>query len=556
MAKISSRVVVFGAQARERIIRGVNILGDAVKVTLGPKGRNVVIQRQFGAPHVTKDGVTVAKEIFLADKLADTGVRMIKQAAISTGNDIGDGTTTATVLAQSMIREGMKYVTAGMSPINLKRGIDKAVSAAVDELTKLSKVCDNPTTIEHVATISANNDTEMGKLISNALIKVGKTGTVSVENGTGLKDEFSQVSGLMYEHGYLSPHFVNSDKQKRILENPYILISDRPILNMADCMSILEKLVETKRPFLIMAETIETEVLATLVINNLNGAIVTCAVLGPEYKGPKRSLIMQDIAILTGGTVISDATGKRVENAELADCGQCNRIEITKTSTTIIGGHGDREKIQERVTEIQTQLDEGKLGGEYGSLDLLDRIASLTGGIGIIKVGYATKMEMLEKKDRIDDSLHATRAAIQDGVLPGGGVAYIRIKDKLKNLKGDNDEQTAGIQIVLRAMEEPLRQIAFNAGDSPDVIVNKVIEGDDEFGYDAANGVFGNMLDIGIIDPTTVIKYALINAASVAGLIITTDCAIYEEETEQDLNIIGPSPAAGQELNQNYQNTW
>jgi len=556
MAKISSRVVIFGAQARERIIKGVNILGDAVKVTLGPKGRNVVIQRQFGPPHVTKDGVTVAKEIFLADKLADTGVRMIKQAAVSTGNDIGDGTTTATVLAQSMIREGMKYVTAGMSPINLKRGIDKAITAAVDELTKLSKVCDDPVTIEHVATISANNDNDMGKLISNALIKVGKTGTVSVENGTGLKDEFSQVSGLMYEHGYLSPHFVNADKQKCILENPYILICDRPILNMNDCMEILEKLVQTKRPFLIMAETVDTEVLATLVINNLNGAIVTCAVLGPEYKGPKRSILMEDIAILTGGKVISDATGKRVETAELEDCGQCNRIEVTKTSTTIIGGHGDKEKIQARVTEIQTQYDEGKLHGDFGSLDLLDRIASLTGGIGIIKVGFATKMEMLEKKDRIDDSLHATRAAIQDGVLPGGGVAYIRIKDKLKDLKGDNDEQTAGIQIVLRAMEEPLRQIAFNAGDSPDVIVNKVIEGDDEFGYDAANGVFGNMLDIGIIDPTTVTKYALINAASVAGLIITTDCAIYEDETESDLNIIGPQPQAGQELNQNYQSTW
>ena len=556
MAKISSRVVVFGAQARERIIKGVNILGDAVKVTLGPKGRNVVIQRQFGPPHVTKDGVTVAKEIFLGDKLADTGVRMIKQAAVSTGNDIGDGTTTATVLAQSMIREGMKYVTAGMSPINLKRGIDKAVAAAVDELTKLSKVCDDPVTIEHVATISANNDTEMGKLISNALIKVGKTGTVSVENGTGLKDEFSQVSGLMYQHGYLSPHFVNADKQKCILENPYILISDRPILNMADCMSILEKLVETKRPFLIMAETVDTEVLATLVINNLNGAIRTCAVLGPEYKGPARSILMEDIAILTGGKVISDANGTRVETAELEDCGQCNRVEITKDTTTIIGGHGNKEKIQARVTEIQTQYDEGKLHGDFGSLDLLDRIASLTGGIGIIKVGFATKMEMLEKKDRIDDSLHATRAAIADGVLPGGGVAYIRIKDKLKNLKGDNDEQTAGIQIVLRAMEEPLRQIAFNAGDSPDVIVNKVIEGNDEFGYDAANGVFGNMLDIGIIDPTTVTKYALINAASVAGLIITTDCAIYEDETESDLNIIGPQPEVGQDLNQNYQGTW
>ena len=553
MAKINNRVVTFGDEARERIVKGVNILGDAVKVTLGPKGRNVVIQRQFGAPHVTKDGVTVAKEIFLKDKLADTGVRMIKQAASHTSNEIGDGTTTSTVLAQAMIREGIKFVKAGISPINLKRGIDKAVAEAIDELGKISKACSDEKTITQVATISANNDNEMGSLISKALIAVGKNGVVSVENSTNLKDDFIQVNGFSYEHGYLSPQFVNSDKQRCILENPYILICDRPILNMNDCMSILEKLVATKRPFLIMAETIETDVLATLVINNLNGAIVCCAVLGPDYKGPKRSRLIEDIAILTGGKVISDATGKRVDTAELEDCGQCNRIEISKDTTTIIGGHGDKEKIQARINEIQEFLDsDDRLDGVFGILDLEERIANLSGGVGIIRVGAATKMELGEKKDRIDDSLHATKAAIKDGVVPGGGVAYIRIKERLKNLKGSNEEQNAGIQIVLRAMEEPLRQIAFNAGDSPDVIVNKVIEGSDEFGYDASNSTFGNMFDIGIIDPTNVTKTALINAASVAGLLLITDCAIYEDEDEQDLNIVGPSPAAGYDLPPQY----
>lgn len=556
MAKISPRIVVFGEEARDRLVRGVNVLGDAVKVTLGPKGRNVVIQRSFGPPHVTKDGVTVAKEIFLADKLADTGVRMIKQAAATTSDDIGDGTTTATVLAQAMIREGMKFVTAGLSPINLKRGIDKAVIAAVEELAKMSKQCDDAKTIKQVATISANNDEDMGQLIADALIAVGKRGVVTVENGTGLTDEFSQINGMTWEQGYLSPQFVNADKQKCVLENPYILLCDRPILNMQDCMDILEKLVHTKRPFLIIAESIETDILATLVINHLSGAIITCAVRGPDWKGPKRSHLMEDLAILTGGTVISDATGKRVETAEVEDCGQANRVEITRDGTTVIGGHGSKEKIQARIDMIQQQYDDGDTDAFFGQLDLLDRVANLSGGVGVIRVGYATKVELGEKKDRIDDSLHATKAAIQDGVVPGGGVAYIRIKEKLKNLKGSNDEQTAGIQIVLRAMEEPLRQIAFNAGDSPDVIVNKVTEGNDEFGYDAANSVFGNMFDIGIIDPIEVTKLALINAASVAGMLITTDAAIYEHDDESDLQIRGPSPSAGQDLADHYKSTY
>lgn len=556
MAKISPRIVVFGETARERLVRGVNVLGDAVKVTLGPKGRNVVIQRSFGPPHVTKDGVTVAKEIYLADKLADTGVRMIKQAAATTSDDIGDGTTTATLLAQAMIREGMKFVTAGLSPINLKRGIDKAVIAAIEELSKMSRQCDDAKTIKQVATISANNDEDMGQLIADALMAVGKRGVVTVENGTGLTDEFSQINGMTWEQGYLSPQFVNADKQKCVLENPYILLCDRPILNMQDCMDILEKLVQTKRPFLIIAESIETDILATLVINHLSGAIVTCAVRGPDWKGPKRSHLMEDLAILTGGTVISDATGKRVETAEVSDCGQANKVEITRDGTTVFGGHGSKDKIQARIDMIQQQYDDGETDAFFGQLDLLDRIANLSGGVGVIRVGYATKVELGEKKDRIDDSLHATKAAIQDGVVPGGGVAYIRIKEKLKNLKGANDEQTAGIQIVLRAMEEPLRQIAFNAGDSPDVIVNKVTEGDDEFGYDAANGVFGNMFDIGIIDPIEVTKLALINAASVAGMLITTDAAIYEDEEETDLNVKGPSPSAGQDLGEHYKSTY
>ena len=553
MAKVNYRVVTFGEEARIRIVNGVNVLGDAVKVTLGPKGRNVIIQRQFGAPHVTKDGVTVANEIFLRDKLADTGVRMIKQAASQTSNDIGDGTTTSTVLAQAMIREGMKFVAAGISPINLKRGIDKAVAEAIEELDKISKECTDPKTIAQVATISANNDEDMGSLIADALVKVGKNGVVTVENGNTLKDEFAQVNGLMYEQGYLSPYFVNSEKQRCILENPYILICDRPILNINDIVPILDKLATTGRPFVIMAESVETDVLATLVINTVQGNVKACAVRGPDWKGPKRSQLIEDIAILTGGKVISDGLGTRVENAEIIDCGQCNRIEITAETTTIIGGHGDKEKIQARINAIQETLDilEMPLNG-FTEEEQEARIAKLSGGVGVIRVGSATKVELGEKKDRIDDSLHATKAAMLDGVVPGGGVAYIRVKEKLKNFKGSNEEQNAGIQIVIRALEEPLRQIAKNAGDSPDVIVNKVADGNDEFGYDASNSTFGSMFDIGIIDPTTVTKTALINAASVAGLLITTDCAIYEDEEEQDLSIIGPSTPAGQPLPQQY----
>jgi len=551
---LNPRVVILGQESRDRIVAGVNILADAVRVTLGPKGRNVVIQREHGAPHITKDGVTVAREIVLEDKLADSGVRLIKQVANQTADDIGDGTTTATVLTQAMVREGMKYVTAGMSPINLKRGIDLAVQTVVDELATMSKECEDPTTIAQVATISANNDEEMGQLIADALTKVGKMGTVTVESGNGLKDELDSVSGLSYEQGMLSPYFVNADKGRCILENPYIVLADRPILNVNDLVPALEKLAATGRPFLIMAEQVENDALATLVVNTHRGNIKTCAVRGPDWKGPRRTILMEDIAILTGGKVLSEVTGKQVKNLELSDLGQCNRVEITRTSTLIIGGHGSKDDVDARVASIKQELEEEPHGdSNFNREGQLERISKLSGGISVIRVGAATNTEMMEKKDRIDDSLHATRAAMEEGIVPGGGVAYIRIKEKLKDLKGNNDEQNAGIQIVLRALEEPLRQIAENAGDSPDVIVNKVKESDTEVGYDASDSTFGNMFETGIIDPTKVVKAALINAASVAGLLLTTDCAIYEVPLERKAGgAPDPSPPAGHPLPEKY----
>ena len=554
---LNPRVVVLGQESRDRIVAGVNILADAVRVTLGPKGRNVVIQREHGAPHITKDGVTVAREIVLEDKLADSGVRLIKQVANQTADDIGDGTTTATVLTQAMVREGMKFVTAGMSPINLKRGMDLAVNAVVEELVGMSKECEDPLVIAQVASISANNDIQMGQLIADAITKVGKAGTVTVEEGNGLKDELDSVNGLSYEQGMLSPYFVNADKGRCILENPYILLADRPILNVNDLIPALEKLAQTGRPFLIMAEQVENDALATLVVNTHRGAIKACAVRGPDWKGPRRTHLIEDIAILTGGKVLSDITGKQVKNVELTDLGQCNRVEITRTTTLIIGGHGDKEAVQARIDSINQALEEEPHGDtNFTRNDQLERISKLSGGVSVIRVGAATRTEMMEKKDRIDDSLHATRAAMEEGIVPGGGVAYIRIKAKLAGLKGANDEQNAGIQIVLRALEEPLRQIALNAGDSPDVIVNKVTESEAEVGYDASNSTFGNMFETGIIDPTKVVKAALINSASVAGLLLTTDCAIYEIPAKPQFGpgpgAPDPSPPAGHPLPSKY----
>ena len=549
MSKIIPRVVINGDAGRKKIIDGVNILADAVKVTLGPKGRNVIIQRTFGPPHVTKDGVTVAKEIWLKDKLEDTGVRMIKQAATQTFDDIGDGTTTATLLAQKMINEGQKFLTAGISGINLKRGIDLAVNEALKILKEDAKQCEDRNTVEAVASIATNNDEKLGKLIAESLggDEPSYQALVSVEPGMTYEDELIKVNGFQYEHGYLSPQFVNAPKQKCVLENPLILICDRPILNMQDVLPILEKLVATKRPFLIMAEEVETDVLATLVINTLNGSISCCAVKPPDWKGKMRTKFCEDIAVLTGGTVISDQTGRKVESAELEDCGQANRVEITDSQVTIIGGHGDKKVIAEYIKDkIQYYIDDSRGDDVFTDKGQQKRISNLTGAVSIIRVGSATKIELREKEDRIDDALHATKAALKDGIVPGGGVALIRAMKKLQGLKGENTEQDAGIQVVLKAMEEPLKQIVLNAGDSPDVVANEVSKGDAEFGYDASKGEYGNMFEIGVIDPVTVVAKALKNASSIAGLLLITDCAIYEDNDEQDLSLIGPAPSAGE----------
>lgn len=542
---MNPRIVTFGQESRTKLVEGVNILADAVKVTLGPKGKNVIIQREFGPPQVTKDGVTVAREIFLEDKLQDTGVRMVKQVANQTSDDIGDGTTTATVLAQAMIREGMKYVITGISPINLKRGMDIAVGKAIQELEKLSRPCESKEIITQVATVSANGDEVIGELIAEAIDKVGKRGHIAVEHGKTLENELEIVNGIKYDHGYLSPYFVNVDKQRCVLENPYILICDRPILNVNDIVPILEKVAQTGRPFLVMCETIENDALATLVINTVQGNIKACAVWGPEYKGKRRSRLMEDIAIITGGNVLADHNGKQVKNAEIQDLGQCSKVEINKTHTTIIGGVGDKEKIRQRLADVELLLKDN-LDSGFSYEQVKERISMLSGGVGLIKVGAATRVESMEKRDRIDDSLHATKAAVEEGIVPGGGVAYIRIKQKLNDLKGKNSDQDAGIQIILRSLEEPLRQIVTNAGDRPDVVVDTVTKGEKDFGYDASKGTYGDMLDTGIIDPTKVVKSALLNAASIAGLLLTTDVSIHEHVIED--NNGRPSPPAGHPL--------
>lgn len=551
---INPRIVKIGPEAKEKLIKGVNTLANAVKTTLGPKGRNVIIQRTYGPPQVTKDGVTVAREIFLEDPLEDCGSRLVKQAANQTADDIGDGTTTATVLAQAMIREGVKFQAAGISGINLKRGIDKAIEIAIEELSQISKPCETDETIKNVATVSVNNDERMGQIIADAYKAVGKNGAVSVENGTQLRDELSIVNGMQFDHGYYSPYFINSDKQRCILENPYILILDRPILNINDIVPILEKLSQSRRHFLIMAEQINNDALATLVLNNAQGHITCCAVRAPDWKGTKRKHLIEDIAILTGGVVFSDENGKRPENAELEDLGQCNRIEITGDTTIIIGGHGDKEKINTRVTHIQTEIEEWKAGIKtFAKSEMEERVSKLSGGIAVIRVGGSTQPEINEKKDRYDDSLHATRAAMRDGVVAGGGVSYIRLIKKLENFTTGNKEQDAGVRVVIDSLSEPLRQIVENAGDKPDVVINKVLDLDNEMGYDAANGTYGNMFDTGIIDPTKVAKSALLNASSVAGLLLTTDCAIYEIDKANDPTM--PGGPAGHVLPDHYNNT-
>jgi chaperonin GroEL len=528
---MTAKQVTFGDSSRAKLVEGVNILANAVKVTLGPKGRNVVIQKSFGSPVITKDGVTVAKEIELEDKLQNMGAQMVKEVASKTADKAGDGTTTATVLAQSIVREGMKFVTAGMNPMDLKRGIDKAVSAAVAELDKISKPCSTSKEITQVASISANSDETIGKLIADAMERVGKDGVITVEDGKGLQDELEVVEGMQFDRGYLSPYFINNpDKQEAVLEDPFILITDKKISNIRDLLPVLEQVAKSGKPLFIIAEDVEGEALATLVVNNMRGILKTVAVKAPGF-GDRRKAMLEDIAVLTKGQVISEEVGYTLEKATLDQLGRASRIEVDKENSTVIGGAGDKSAIEARVKAIQTQIEIAT--SDYDKEKLQERVAKLAGGVAVIKVGAATETEMKEKKDRIDDALHATRAAVEDGIVAGGGVALIRAKIAVKDLKGANADQDAGIKIVLRAMEEPLRQIAANSGDPADVVVAKVAEGTGNFGYNAATSEYADLVETGVIDPTKVTKTALVNAASIAGLLLTTDCAINEVAKEE-----------------------
>ena len=523
---MAAKQVLFGEDARHRMVRGVNILANAVKVTLGPKGRNVVLERSFGAPTVTKDGVSVAKEIELKDKFENMGAQMVKEVASKTSDNAGDGTTTATVLAQAIVVEGLKYVAAGMNPMDLKRGIDKAVVQAIEELKKISKPCTTSKEIAQVGSISANADTDIGQIIANAMEKVGKEGVITVEDGKSLNNELDVVEGMQFDRGYLSPYFINNpDKQIAVLDNPFVLLHDKKVSNIRDLLPILEQVAKAGRPLLIIAEDIEGEALATLVVNNIRGILKTCAVKAPGF-GDRRKAMLEDIAILTGGTVIAEETGFSLEKATLNDLGQAKRIEVGKENTTIIDGAGEARNIEARVKAIRAQIEEAT--SDYDREKLQERVAKLAGGVAVIRVGAATEVEMKEKKARVEDALHATRAAVEEGVVPGGGVALVRAKQSIKALKGENPEQDAGIKIVLRAIEEPLRQIVANAGEEPSVVVNKVAEGKGNFGFNAQSHTYGDLVEMGVLDPTKVTRTALLNAASVAGLILTTDAMIGE----------------------------
>ena len=523
---MAAKDVRFSDAARTRMVAGVNILADAVKVTLGPKGRNVVLERSFGAPTITKDGVSVAKEIELKDRFENMGAQMLKEVASKTSDVAGDGTTTATVLAQSIVQEGMKFVAAGMNPMDLKRGIDKAVSAIVDELKKISKPTTTSKEIAQVGSISANSDQDIGDKIAEAMDKVGKEGVITVEDGSSLEMELEVVEGMQFDRGYLSPYFINNaDKQVALLENPYVLLHDKKVSNIRDLLPILEQVAKAGRPLLIVAEDIDGEALATLVVNNIRGILKTCGVKAPGF-GDRRKAMLEDIAILTGGTVIAEEIGLTLEKVTLKDLGQAKRIEVAKEDTTIIDGNGQEDNIKSRVAQIRKQIEDAT--SDYDKEKLQERVAKLAGGVALIKVGAATEMEMKEKKARVEDALHATRAAVEEGIVAGGGVALIRARNNVKNLKGSNADQEAGIKIVLRAVEEPLRQIVANAGDEPSVVLNKVAEGKGNFGYNAATGEYGDLVEMGVLDPTKVTHYALQNAASVAALMLTTDAMVAE----------------------------
>ena len=523
---MAAKQVLFGDDARVRIVRGVNILANAVKTTLGPKGRNVVLERSFGAPTVTKDGVSVAKEIELKDKFENIGAQLVKEVASKTSDNAGDGTTTATVLAQSIVVEGLKYVAAGINPMDLKRGIDKAVIAAVAELKKLSKPCTTTKEIAQVGSISANSDLSIGQIIADAMDKVGKEGVITVEDGKSLENELDVVEGMQFDRGYLSPYFINNpDKQVSALDDPFVLIYDKKISNIRDLLPVLEQVAKSSRPLLIVAEDVEGEALATLVVNNIRGILKTTAVKAPGF-GDRRKAMLEDIAILTGGTVISEETGMSLEKATLAELGQAKRIEVGKENTTIIDGHGDAKSIEARVKQIRVQIEEAT--SDYDREKLQERVAKLAGGVAVIRVGASTEVEMKEKKARVEDALHATRAAVEEGIVPGGGVALIRTRAVVSKVKGDNADQDAGIKLVLRAIEEPLRTIVANAGDEPSVVVNNVANGTGNYGFNAATGEYGDLVEQGVLDPTKVTRTALQNAASVASLLLTTEAAVCE----------------------------
>ena len=542
---MAAKDVKFGNDARVKMLKGVNILADAVKVTLGPKGRNVVLDKSFGAPTITKDGVSVAREIELEDKFENMGAQMVKEVASKANDAAGDGTTTATVLAQAIVNEGLKAVAAGMNPMDLKRGIDKAVTAVVAELKSLSKPCETSKEIEQVGTISANSDSIVGQLIAQAMEKVGKEGVITVEDGTGLEDELDVVEGMQFDRGYLSPYFINKPETATVeLDNPFILLVDKKISNIRELLPVLEGVAKAGKPLLIIAEDVEGEALATLVVNTMRGIVKVAAVKAPGF-GDRRKAMLQDIAILTAGTVISEEIGMELEKATLEDLGQAKRVVINKDNTTIIDGIGDEAQIQGRVAQIRQQIEEST--SDYDKEKLQERVAKLAGGVAVIKVGAATEVEMKEKKARVEDALHATRAAVEEGVVAGGGVALIRVASKVADLRGDNEEQNVGIKLALRAMEAPLRQIVTNAGEEASVVASAVKNGEGNFGYNAGTEQYGDMLAMGILDPTKVTRSALQFAASVAGLMITTECMVTElpKDDKADLGAAGMGGMGG-----------
>ena len=521
---MTAKEVKFGNNARQGMLEGVNVLSNAVKVTLGPKGRNVVLDKSFGAPTVTKDGVSVAKEIELKDKFENMGAQMIKDVASKASDDAGDGTTTATVLAQTIVNEGLKSVAAGMNPMDLKRGIDKAVLAATEEIASIAKPCSDSKEIAQVGTISANSDTAIGDIIAEAMDKVGKEGVITVEEGSGLENELDIVEGMQFDRGYLSPYFINNqDNMSTEQESPLILLADKKISNIRELLPLLEAVAKAGKPLLIIAEDVEGEALATLVVNNLRGIVKVSACKAPGF-GDRRKAMLEDIAILTGGTVISEEVGLDLEGATIEHLGTAKRVTMTKENTTIVDGAGQGEAIESRVKQIRAQIEE--TSSDYDREKLQERVAKLAGGVAVIKVGATTEIEMKEKKARVEDALHATRAAVEEGVVAGGGVALIRVLQKISDLEGENNDQTVGVSIALRAMETPLRQIVENSGDEGSVVVDKVKQGKDSFGYNAGTGEYGDMIEMGILDPAKVTRTALQAAGSVAGLMITTEAMV------------------------------